>query len=190
MHTKHLKIIFCALATLGVAALGLGAVPTREPLAGPAFGPRARPTPEQAVKYAHTVVLVRRVIQDNLVHSYVKEVWRSRAEAPPPAVGSEYGRPTPCDPQMRFPERDAIVFDFGLDPAKGLAHSMRIPVNEMRRVPTFLEEVPVLNDDGLVTRMKEEPMHVDDVRSMIKRTKPEKPGPAPAPTSPSGRGSP
>jgi hypothetical protein len=46
----------------------------------------------------------------------------------------------------------------------------------------------VLNDDGTVRRVTEEPMHVDDVRSVVKRTKPEKPGPAPEPAA-AARGS-
>lgn len=183
MNPKLLKLAFWMTATLGVANLGLGAAPMRKPSMISAYDLANMPTPEQAVKYAQSVVLVKRVIQDNQIYSYVKEVWRSGADATPPPVGSEYGRPTPYESQMRFPERDAIVFEFGTDPSKGLPNTMRIPVTEKRRVPTFPEEVPVLNDDGTVRRMTEEPMHVDDVRSRVKKTKPGKPHPSPESTS-------
>jgi hypothetical protein len=153
---KQLKLAFLAVAALVAANLGLAELPT----------------PEQAVKHAKSVVLVKQVIRDNQIHSYVKEVWRSGPDATtPPPVGSEYGRPHPYRPSMRFPECDAIVFDFGADRVSALPNILRIVVNEERRVPFFLEAVAVRDDAGTIKRITEEPMTADEVRRKIKKTK-------------------
>lgn len=151
---KLFLFTFCALATTLVAA------------------PRSRPpTPEQAVQHATSVVLVERAVMDNQIHSYVKEVWRSSPGEAVPAVGAEYGRPTPCSPAVRFAD-DMIVFEFGPDRPADLPPSWRVNVTDKKSVPVFLEEVPVFNDAGVVTRTRQEAMRLSDVRRKVKKTTP------------------
>lgn len=132
-----LRVMLCAFAALMMAAVGFG----------------MPPTPQQALEHAKAVVLVRRVVKDNQIHAYVKEVWRAGPNAgTPPRVGSEYRDPMPYDSRMRFPERDEIVFDFGEDRPKGFPVRWRIQVTE----------------DGIVLPFQ---MDVDGVRMAVKKTK-------------------
>jgi hypothetical protein len=139
MTKQRLRVTFSALAALAMATVLFG----------------KPPTPQQALEYAKSVVLVKRVVQDNQIRAYVKEVWRfdTGAGAPPP-VGSEYGDAMPLDPRMQYPERDGIVFWFGDDRPKGMPIMWRIPVME----------------DGLVHPFD---MDVDEVRAAVRRTNPK-----------------
>jgi hypothetical protein len=126
MPFKKLKIIVCALAALVTTIVMRG----------------APPTPEEALEYAKTVVLVRRVLKDNLIHSYVKEIWRYAADAgSPPPVGSEYRDAMPYDERAQHPERDGIVFTFAKDRPQGLPLGWIIPVMEDGRVFPFQLDV-------------------------------------------------
>jgi hypothetical protein len=126
MYTKWLRVVFCTLTVLVTATIGFC----------------APPTPQQALEYAKSVVLVQRVVRDNQIRSYVKEVWRldPNAGAPPP-IGSEYGSAIPYDPQMRHPERDGIVFGFGENRPKGLPIGWRAQVMENGMVYPFEMDV-------------------------------------------------
>jgi len=161
MNKQLLKSTLSAMATLAIATLGLGAMPT----------------PNQSVKYATSVLLLQRIIQGQELHSYVKEVWRSPDAAAAPAVGTEYGRVTPYLPEMKNPECEVLVFEFGLDRPAGFPNSWSTTVTKNRRVPLFTEEVQVVDNEGLVRRTTQEAMHVEDVRARVKRNnpKPEKP---------------
>src|SRR3954465_869205 len=98
MNTQRLRGMFGVLVALVTATIGFGSPPTME----------------QALDYANSVVLLKRVVKDNKIHAYVKEVWRFDPNAgPPPAVGAEYREPMPNDPRNQFPERDGIAFTFG-----------------------------------------------------------------------------
>jgi hypothetical protein len=139
MNMPWLRVTFCAFAALVMATIGFG-----EP-----------PTPNQALEYAKSVVLVKRVVQENQVHQYVIEVWRFDANAgTPPPVGSEDRNPMPYDPRNQHPERDGIVFTFGQDRPKGLPNGWIIPVMENGMVPPF-------------------EMDVNDVRTAVMKAKPK-----------------
>jgi hypothetical protein len=151
---ENMKILFntagVAIGTL-VALIFVAGCGTVETIV---FG---EPTmPQQALKYAKSVVLVKRVVKDNQVYSYVKEVWRLDPNTgTPPQVGSEYGHPMPnySAHVSRVAERDAIVFKFGADCPKELPAGWTIQVVE----------------NGMVTPFE---MDVDDVRTAVKETKP------------------
>jgi hypothetical protein len=139
MNMQWLKITLCTLAVLVVSTIGFG----------------RPPTPQEALEYAKSVVLVKRVLKDNKIHSYVKEVWRFDPSAgTPPVVGSEYGRPMPYDSRMQHPERDGIVFKFGADRPSELTIGWTIPVTE----------------DGMVFPFQG---HIDGVRMVVKNTNPK-----------------
>jgi hypothetical protein len=117
--------------------------------------PRMPPTPQELFDFATSVVLVKRVVQDNQVHSYVKEVWRFDPDAAtPPEVGSEYGEPRPYVSDMQYPELDWIVFILGKNRPKGVIGSLQIPVTESGMVGPFR-------------------MNVEDLRTALKKTKPK-----------------
>lgn len=165
MNMKQLRMTFCSVSALVLATLGSG----------------APPTPDQALEFATSVVLVKRVVQDNQIHSYVKEVWRFDSSAGPLLpVGSAYGRPRPYDSRMRFPERDAIVFEFRADRPKGLPNRWVLPVTEDGRVSTFLKEVDYgrkglrgVADTATLSEVRSEAMSVDEVRMAVKSTQPK-----------------
>lgn len=122
MKTPWLKTTLAGAAALITATLAFG----------------APPTPQQALTYATKVVWVRRVLQGNQIHSYVREVWRfAPSEGAPPPVGSEYGRPMPYDPRMRNPDRDGIIFAFGANRPKGMVLGWGIQVMEDGTVYPF-----------------------------------------------------
>jgi len=164
MNAKPLRIIFCTVAALVSATIGFG-----DP-----------PTPEQALEYARSVVLVKRVVQGNQIHSYVKEIWRSGTDVgTPPPVGSSYGMPLPYDAPMRFPERDAIVFEFGADRPKGFPNRWGVTVMEQGLVSQFQKVsyertgLRGMNDMDTIARAVSEAMSVDEVRQAVKNTKPK-----------------
>ncbi len=180
---RYFGVLMAMLVGLGLA--GCQSVSGGKTIATERFG--RRPTLEQALEYARTVVLVRRVVHDNQIDSYVKEVWRwgTGAGTLPPA-GSSYGMPMPYDPRLRFPERDAIVFEFGANRPKGLPTGWRIPVTREGLVPMF-EKVTYeraglrwIGDADTVGYAVREPMTVDEVRKAVENTKPklEKANPA------------
>lgn len=135
-HPK-LKRMFCVLVALAAATVGFGHAPT----------------PQQALDYAKSVVLVRRVVKDGQVYSYVKAVWRADPNEGAPAVGSEYGEPIPAG-RMHHADRDAILFRFGEDPPEGLPNGWGIQVAE----------------NGMVYPFQ---MNVDQVRVAVEETKPK-----------------
>ena len=165
MNLKQLRMTFCSVSALVLASLGSGA-PT---------------TPDQALEFATSVVLVKRVVQDHQIHSYVKEVWRFDSSAGPlPPVGTAYGRPLPYDARMRFPERDAIVFEFRADRPTGLPTRWVIPVTEEGRVSTFQKEVDYgrkglrgVADPATLSEVRSEAMSVDEVRIAVKNSQPK-----------------
>lgn len=158
MNVKKLRTVFCTTAALVLATISLS----------------APPTPEEALEYATSVVLVKRALHDNQIYSYVKEVWRfgSHTETLPP-VGLSYGTPMTYDPRMRFVERDAIVFEFGADRPKGLPNSWRIPVTEKGLVPGFQKQsydrvgLRGAGDVDTIAQEVSEPMNVDEVRKAV-----------------------
>lgn len=183
MNMQQLRVIFYVVAALVITTIGFG----------------SPPTPQQALEYAKSVVLVKRVVQDNHIRSYVKEVWRfgSDAEMPPPA-GSDYGKAMPYDSRMRFPERDAIVFNFGADRPEGLPTMWAIPVTEEGLVSAFQKDVDFgrkglrgVDDVDTISDVRGEPMSVDEVRNAVRSTKPkpEMPNKSTEPASPSRGGS-
>jgi len=139
MKASHVRAVVCALAALVIVSIGFG-------------GP---PMPQQAFDYAKSVVLVKRVVEDNQIHSYVKEVWRFDPTAGArPEVGAEYGKPTPYVAQMRYPERDGIVFILGENRPKGVTGWWGIQVME----------------DGMVYPFR---MNVADLRTALMKTQPK-----------------
>ena len=116
------KATFSVLLALVLASVGFG----------------RPPTPDIALQYAKEVVFVKRVLVNEEIRSYVKEVWRFDPKAgPPPAVGSEFGRRLPYDPRMQHPERDGIEFTFGADRPAGLTPRWGIQVLEDGMVLPF-----------------------------------------------------
>lgn len=160
MMTKPVTLAFLALAIVGFAPLGLGQSLARE----------------DALHYAKSVVLASQVLdlKDNQIHSYVKEVWRADPDAESvPAIGSEYGRPKRYRAGMKHPELDWIIFEFGADRPVRLPRTWGISVDAKGLVPSFLEKVPVSTWESDLTRWEDAPMHVDDVRRLVKKTTPK-----------------
>jgi len=137
-----------------------------------------RPDPDQALRNAKSVVLVKRVVQGDQVHSFLKEVWRSKSGAQTlPPIGTDYGSPFPYDSRMRLPERDAIIFEFGADRPTGLPTTWILLVNDAGRVSPF--EKPSYERQGLrgagdtdnIPVLSGEAMTVDELRQAVRDAK-------------------
>lgn len=137
-----------------------------------------RPDPDQALRYAKSIVLIKRVVQGDQVHSYVKEVWRFESGAEPePSIGSNYGSPFPYDSRMRLPERDAIVFKFGADRPPGVPTTWILLIDDAGQVSPF--EKPSYDRVGLrgvgdantIPVSSSEAMTVDELRQAVRNTK-------------------
>lgn len=160
MNLRCVRTMFSAIAALLITTIGFG----------------SQPTQQQALDYAKSVVLVKRVVQGDHIHAYVKEVWRLSSDVEtPPVVGSEYGEAIPYDSRMKNPERDAIVFGFGSDRPKGLTMTWRIQVNEHGEVPSFTKEeyfdrlVQTSGAPLFDTRLV--PMTMAEVRKAVKKAR-------------------
>lgn len=139
MKLPKMRIVACAAIALVMAAASFGRAPS----------------PEEALDYAKSVVLVKRVVKDKQVHAYVKEVWRfDPAAGEAPAVGAEYGTPMPYDARLQSPERDGIFFAFGPHRPKGVTPWWRIPVTEDGRVPIFHTDVEGVRAEVRSTKPK------------------------------------
>ena len=120
------------------------------------------PTPQQALEYAKSVIRVKRVLKDNQVHSYVKEIWRfDPAAGTPPAIGSEYEAPMPYNPNTMHPERDGIIFRFGADRPEGLPIGWGVQVMENGMVLPFRMYVESLRSAVAKTKQKQSPAGPD-----------------------------
>lgn len=135
-------------------------------------------TQEEALKYAKSVVLVKRQVQGEQIRSYVKEVWRFEpGDENPPPIGSEYGRPMPYDARMRFPECDAVVFKFGANSPGASRRTWTLTVNDKGQVLPFEKEsfdrVWGPDEVGSTLVWKREGMTVDELRNQVKNTRSE-----------------
>lgn len=129
---------------------------------------------DEAPQYAESVVLVRRVVSNDRVHTYVKEVWRTEPGGEQmPSDGSEYGEPVPYDARVPHPERDAIVFVFGADRPAGLPKRWTTTVTAEGLVPSFTRVVYDQRgmrgntDPDLVSQPHREPMSVQEVKRLV-----------------------